>query len=412
MGFDLGYADGLRDAVRGVLAPGRGRRERARRPRAGSARRSSGRANLPFAWQAYNCIENHDLVLDADGDHRKPRIARLADCDQPALLVRAQPRARGHRAAADRPGRADAVHGPGVPRGQAVVRQLRTAADRLIWWDGLEGGDRHMADFHRFTPRPDRAAAPPPGAARGPDHTSTRPTTPTACSRSTAGSPASAATSWSWSASASRRSTTTATALGFPLPGTGTRSSTATSTTTSPTRGPGQPGRHHGRRPADARPAALGADHHPGQQPAGVRARSGDYVGEPGGPLLQVAPLGQAGGAARRDPVGGAGGRRGRRPSPAGARAPRRAGGGAPAGRRRPGCCSRSSPARGPSHHRDRDGVVERDHRVRRDALEQLVQGEDLRPVGVLGARRLGVHRGDRRLQLVRPEPAPARARR
>jgi 1,4-alpha-glucan branching enzyme len=23
--------------------------------------------------------------------------------------------------------------------------------DRLIWWDGLEGADRHLGDFHRFT---------------------------------------------------------------------------------------------------------------------------------------------------------------------------------------------------------------------------------------------------------------------
>ena len=58
-------------------------------------------------------------------------------------------------------------------------------------------------------------------------------------------------------------------------PATGTRSSTATSTTTSRTRGSqGNPGGDHGRRAADARPAAVGADHDPGQQPAGVRARS------------------------------------------------------------------------------------------------------------------------------------------
>ena len=40
----------------------------------------------------------------------------------------------------------------------------------------------------------------------------------------------------------------------------------------------------------------------------------------------------------------------------------------------------------GPVHHGDRDRPVERDHRVGRDALEQVVEGEDLRPVGVLGA--------------------------
>ena len=36
--------------------------------------------------------------------------------------------------------------------------------------------------------------------------------------------------------------------------------------------------------------------------------------------------------------------------------------------------------------------------------LEQPVEREDLRPVGVLARRRLVVHRGDRRLELVRPD--------
>ena len=44
------------------------------------------------------------------------------------------------------------------------------------------------------------------------------------------------------------------------------------------------------------------------------------------------------------------------------------------------------------------------------DAFEQLVEGEDLGPVGVLRARRLGVHGGDRRLQLVGPDRARASA--
>jgi hypothetical protein len=52
------------------------------------------------------------------------------------------------------------------------------------------------------------------------------------------------------------------------------------------------------------------------------------------------------------------------------------------------------------SHHRECDGVVERDHRIGRDAFEQLVQGENLWPVGVLWARRLPVDRRDGRLEL------------
>src|SRR3989442_8608263 len=55
-------------------------------------------------------------------------------------------------------------------------------------------------------------------------------------------------------------------------------------------------------------------------------------------------------------------------------------------------------------HHRNRDGAVERDHWIGGCALEQLVEGEDLWPVGVSRARRFGVERGDRRLQLIRPE--------
>ena len=59
-------------------------------------------------------------------------------------------------------------------------------------------------------------------------------------------------------------------------------------------------------------------------------------------------------------------------------------------------------------HHRDRDRAVQRDHRVGRDAFEQVVEGEDLGPVGVAVARRLVVDRGDRGLDLVRADAAPA----
>ena len=96
--------------------------------------------------------------------------------------------------------------------------------------------------------------------------------------------------------------------------------------------------------------------------------------------------------------------RRGRRPSRAGARGRRRGGGGRRARSSPSSVASRSSPAAGRCTIATRDRVVERDHRVRREALEQLVEREDLRPVGLLGARGLGVDGGDRRLQLVRPD--------
>ena len=51
-----------------------------------------------------------------------------------------------------------------------------------------------------------------------------------------------------------------------------------------------------------------------------------------------------------------------------------------------------------PVDHRDRDGPVQRDHRVRRDPLEQFVEHQDLAPVRVVGARRFAVHGHDRGL--------------
>jgi 1,4-alpha-glucan branching enzyme len=149
MGFDVGYADGLRDSVREVLrqaAGGAGADVDMGLLRAGLHRP----ANVSEAWRAYNCIENHDLVLDLDGDHRYPRIPRLADWDRPrSWLARSRSRvATGVLLTA-----------PGVPMhfmGQEFLEDKWWSddphrTDRFIWWAGLEGGDRHMRDFHRFT---------------------------------------------------------------------------------------------------------------------------------------------------------------------------------------------------------------------------------------------------------------------
>jgi len=148
MGFDIGYADSLRDAVRAALATAAGG--------AGAfvdmERLAAGLhppVNTEHAWQAYQCLENHDLVLDAD-DHRAPRIARLADgADTRSWYARSRARvATGLLLTA-----------PGVPMlfmGQEFLEDKLWAdspgrADRLIWWDGAEGADRHMADFRRCT---------------------------------------------------------------------------------------------------------------------------------------------------------------------------------------------------------------------------------------------------------------------
>lgn len=53
-------------------------------------------------------------------------------------------------------------------------------------------------------------------------------------------------------------------------------------------------------------------------------------------------------------------------------------------------------------HHCSRDSVIERHHGIIGDALEQTIEGKDLLPVGILGARSFIVDRGDCSLELVR----------
>jgi 1,4-alpha-glucan branching enzyme len=150
MGFDIGYSDLLREAVRDVLAEasgGAGSAVRLEKLRAGLERPF----NFPSAWQTYNCLENHDLVLNMDGDgHRKPRIPRLADsADTRSWYARSRARVAAGLL----------LTAPGVPMlfmGQEFLEDKLWSddphrADLFIWWDGLEGQDRHMGDFHRFT---------------------------------------------------------------------------------------------------------------------------------------------------------------------------------------------------------------------------------------------------------------------
>ncbi len=149
MGFDLGYADGLRDSVREVLRQAAGGSDASvdiGLLRAGLHRP----ANVAQAWRVYNCIENHALLLDLDGAHRYPRIPQRAHWDNTrSWLARSRSRvATGVLLTA-----------PGVPMlfmGQEFLEDKWWSddphrTDLLIWWAGLQGRDRHMSDFHRFT---------------------------------------------------------------------------------------------------------------------------------------------------------------------------------------------------------------------------------------------------------------------
>jgi 1,4-alpha-glucan branching enzyme len=148
MGFDVGYADAIRNGVRQVIAEAAGGADAA--VHLGQLKAGLERPwNFPFAWQAYNCLENHDFVLDADGDHRKPRIAKLADWNDPRSWY-ARSRARVATGLL--------LTGPGVPMifmGQEFLEDKLwsdspESSDHFIWWEGLEGQDGHMRDFHRF----------------------------------------------------------------------------------------------------------------------------------------------------------------------------------------------------------------------------------------------------------------------
>ena len=148
MGFDIGYSDTIREAVRDTVAEAAGGADAT--VHIGRIGAGLGRPwGFEHGWQAYQCLENHDLVLDAD-DHREPRIARLADPANPRSWY-ARSRARVATGIL--------LTAPGVPMlfmGEEFLEDKLWSdspdrTDRLIWWDGAQGDDRHMADFLRFT---------------------------------------------------------------------------------------------------------------------------------------------------------------------------------------------------------------------------------------------------------------------
>ncbi len=148
MGFDLAYSDLLRNGIRETLREASGGddapldmerwRTSLHRP-----------VNFTDAWRVYNCLENHDLLLDADGDHRYPRVPQRADWDNPrSWFARSRSRvATGILLTA-----------PGVPMlfmGQEFLADRLWSddparVDLLIRWSDVQGGDRHAVDFHRF----------------------------------------------------------------------------------------------------------------------------------------------------------------------------------------------------------------------------------------------------------------------
>ncbi len=145
LGFDAELADGLRDALRGLLGQLEG-------GASAMVSLSSLAANLlvpaGFAagWHLDQCLENQDLVYA--GHEGAARIARLADrADARSWYARSRSRLVA----------ALLMTAPGIPAlfmGQEFLEDKNWSDDPetgdLIWWDGLTATDPAMRDHLRF----------------------------------------------------------------------------------------------------------------------------------------------------------------------------------------------------------------------------------------------------------------------
>lgn len=156
MGFDAGYCDKLREKIRSVIGQA-----------AGGGNGGINMDNVqdalytfegyPAAWKQFQCLENHDInnIDPEDNNKNKPRIAKLSDgINTRSWYARSRARvATGLLMTA-----------PGIPMvfmGQEFLEdKLWTDnhgdMNNMIWWDGVEGWngvegkDKNMVDFHFF----------------------------------------------------------------------------------------------------------------------------------------------------------------------------------------------------------------------------------------------------------------------
>jgi len=151
LGFDAALADGLRDALRAVLAQVAGGRDApVDLDRLAAALYPP--PAFPDAWRADQCLENHDVVRwdYAANAPRAPRVAALADPSN-ARSWYARSRARVATALL--------LTAPGIPMlfmGEEFLEDKPWHDDVahwgqfLIWWEGLNV-DSAMRDFLRCT---------------------------------------------------------------------------------------------------------------------------------------------------------------------------------------------------------------------------------------------------------------------
>jgi 1,4-alpha-glucan branching enzyme len=149
LGFDAGYTDQLRDALRAAVGQAAaGASADIDMERLGASLQPAG--GVPAAWQSYTYVENHDLELDADGEgHRTPRIVNIGGGLASGWYAHSRCRvAMGLLLTA-----------PGIPAlfmGQEFLEDKLWSddphrANLFVWWGAIEGGDRARLDFLECT---------------------------------------------------------------------------------------------------------------------------------------------------------------------------------------------------------------------------------------------------------------------
>jgi 1,4-alpha-glucan branching enzyme len=146
LGFDAELGDGLRDALRGLLAQAAGG---ASAPIDLSSVASCllPPGGFPAAWCAVQFLENQDLTYAGhDGSARVPMLADASD------------RRSWYARSRSRVATALLLTAPGIPSlfmGEEFLEDKNWSDDRgagdLIWWEGLTAADPSMRDFLRFT---------------------------------------------------------------------------------------------------------------------------------------------------------------------------------------------------------------------------------------------------------------------
>jgi 1,4-alpha-glucan branching enzyme len=142
-GFDATWHDGLRNAVRSAI--GQSSAGTTAQVDMDSIAEAIQNPGLQNRWRAVNCVENHDIVREG----RDPRIPYLADAtDARSWYARSRSRiATGL-----------VLTSPGIPMlfmGEEFLEDKQwndtPSPNNQIWWAGVQGADKAMADFLRFT---------------------------------------------------------------------------------------------------------------------------------------------------------------------------------------------------------------------------------------------------------------------